>query len=128
MINLITSILPIIDKVLSKYITSKEEKEKIKRELTLELLENELELNRLKAKIIKSEIEGKSWLQRNWRPMLMLNFVFILFNNYVLVPYLSIFTNKVKILDFPEQFWSLLIVGVGGYIAGRSIEKIKGKD
>ncbi|NPA52097.1 MAG: hypothetical protein GXO22_04320 [Aquificae bacterium] len=123
MINLITSILPIIDKVLSKYIKSKEEKEKIKKEIELELIENQQEIEKLKAEIVKSEIQGKSWLQRNWRPLLMMNFVLILFNNYVLVPYMSIFTDKVKVLEFPEKFWILLIIGVGGYLTGRTFEK-----
>ena len=123
MINLLTTIIPVIDKVLDKFITSKEEKEKIKKEIELELIGNQQEIEKLKAEIVKSEIQGKSWLQRNWRPLLMMNFVLILFNNYVLVPYMSIFTDKVKVLEFPEKFWILLIIGVGGYLTGRTFEK-----
>ena len=35
----------------------------------------------------KTEALGHSWLQRNWRPMLMVLFGVIIANNYVVVPY-----------------------------------------
>ena len=72
-----------------------------------------------KSKIIESEVKGESWLQRNWRPLLMCICMFIMFNNYVLVPY---FNLPVTTLD--EHIWSLMDLGVGGYVAGRSLEKI----
>lgn len=125
MLPIITAIAPIVGKVIEKYIGSEEEAEKIKQEITLELLGREAELKKLQAELIKAEIQGKSWLQRNWRPLLMINFVVILFNNYILFPYLSVFTDKVRVLEFPSEFWNLLLIGVGGYIAGRTFEKIK---
>lgn len=74
------------------------------------------------TKIIESEAKGESWLQRNWRPMLMCICMFIIFNNYVLVPYFNI---PVTTLD--EHIWTLMDLGVGGYVAGRSLEKISEK-
>lgn len=72
-----------------------------------------------KTKIIESEAKGESWLQRNWRPLLMCICMFIVFNNYVLVPY---FNLPVTTLD--DHIWTLMDLGVGGYVAGRSLEKI----
>jgi hypothetical protein len=72
-----------------------------------------------KSKIIESEAKGESWLQRNWRPLLMCICMFIVFNNYVLVPY---FHLPVTTLD--DHIWTLMDLGVGGYVAGRSLEKI----
>ena len=72
-----------------------------------------------KSKIVESEAKGESWLQRNWRPLLMCICMFIVFNNYVLVPY---FQLPVTTLD--EHIWTLMDLGVGGYVAGRSLEKI----
>jgi len=77
-----------------------------------------------RAKIILAEAQGESWLQRNWRPLLMLTVIAIIANNYLLVPWLSLFTSKVVMLKLPDSFWNLLGLGVGGYIAGRSGEKI----
>lgn len=76
------------------------------------LLENQ-------SKIIESEAKGESWLQRNWRPMLMVICMFIMLNNYVLVPYFGI---PVATLD--DHIWTLMEMGVTGYVAGRSLEKI----
>jgi hypothetical protein len=75
------------------------------------------------SKIVLGEIQGGSWLQRNWRPLLMVVIVAIIANNYLLFPYLSLFTDKVTVLELPEKLYSLMTVGVGGYIVGRSTEK-----
>ncbi len=71
------------------------------------------------SKIVESETKGESWLQRNWRPMLMVICMFIMLNNYVLVPYFNI---PVATLD--DHIWRLMEMGVTGYVAGRSLEKI----
>jgi Holin of 3TMs, for gene-transfer release len=71
------------------------------------------------SKIIESETKGDSWLQRNWRPLLMVICMFIILNNYVLVPYFGI---PVAVLD--DHIWTLMEMGVTGYVAGRSLEKI----
>src|SRR5688572_29055205 len=76
------------------------------------LLENQ-------TKIIETEAKGESWLQRNWRPLLMCICMFIILANYVLVPFFKI---TPAILD--DHIWNLMELGVGGYVAGRSLEKI----
>ena len=76
-----------------------------------------------KSKIVQAEATGHSWLQRNWRPLLMLVFVAIVANNYIVVPYLSLFTDKTVMLELPDKMWTLMVIGVGGYIGGRTVEK-----
>jgi len=78
----------------------------------------------LQAKVLIAEISGQSWLQQNWRPILMLTIVAIVANNYLLVPYMQLFSLPVTILDLPEKLWNLMTLGVGGYIAGRTGEKM----
>jgi Holin of 3TMs, for gene-transfer release len=82
-------------------------------------LSYESKLLESQSKIIESEAKGDSWLQRNWRPLLMLICMFIILNNYVLVPYFGI---PVAVLD--DHIWTLMEMGVTGYVAGRSLEKI----
>jgi hypothetical protein len=72
-----------------------------------------------RSQIVQSETKGESWLQRNWRPMLMLMCMFIVFNNYVLVPYF-----KIPSVVLDGHIWDLIQMGVTGYVAGRSLEKI----
>lgn len=82
-------------------------------------LEYENKLLDSQSQVILTEAKGESFLQRNWRPMLMLICMFIIFNNYVLVPYFKI---PMAVLD--EHIWNLIEMGVTGYVAGRSLEKI----
>jgi len=82
------------------------------------------QVRELKTRILIAEIQGQSWMQQNWRPILMLTIVAIVANNYILVPYLTLFGMKAQVLDLPEKLWSLMTLGVGGYIVGRSGEKI----
>lgn len=77
------------------------------------------------TKIIVTEMSG-NWLQKSWRPILMLSIVAIVVNNYIIYPYLSLFTSKTLILELPQDLYALMKIGVGGYIVGRSGEKIAG--
>ncbi|MBI5233525.1 MAG: hypothetical protein HY880_04150 [Deltaproteobacteria bacterium] len=81
-----------------------------------------------RTSVIIAEAQGQSWLQRNWRPLLMLVIITIVANNYIIYPYLNIFTDKVKVLDLPDKLWTLMEIGVGGYILGRTAEKMKGNE
>ena len=76
------------------------------------------------AKIVLAEAKGQSWLQRNWRPILMMTVIVILANNYILVPYLAMWTTKITVLTLPPKLYTLMEIGVGGYVVGRSAEKI----
>lgn len=89
-------------------------------------LEYEAKLTESKASIIKAEAQGASWLQRNWRPVLMISIVAIVVNNYIIYPYLVLFGLPATPLELPEELFTLMQIGVGGYIVGRSAEKIAG--
>jgi len=118
--TILTSIFGVVDKV----VTNVGEKETLKAELMSAVIENESEYVKSAAKIISTEAAGESWLQRNWRPLLMLTIIFIIFNNFVIVPYAAALGWFTVALELPPQLWNLLTIGVGGYIVGRSGEKI----
>ncbi len=102
------------------------------KDLQSKVIEADSELKQAQRDIIVAEAKGDSWLQRNWRPLLMICVIAIIANNYIFVPYLSAFTDKVQVLELPKGLWALLNIGVGGYIASRGGEKIskirKGKE
>lgn len=54
----------------------------------------------------------------------MLTIIAIVANNYLIYPYISIFTEKATVLDLSSHLYTLMTVGVGKYIVGRSGEKI----
>ena len=86
----------------------------------MNILETEI---KAAADIIKAEINSDSWMAKNWRPLTMLVFVFIIANNYILYPYLQLFLSSGTKLDIPPDMWALLKIGLGGYVVGRSVEK-----
>jgi len=132
----ILSAIPIIGRVVEKgldvvdeWVEDKDQANKLKAEIKkqIEAQTHEADIAELKAQagIIGKEAQGESWLQRNWRPLLMLTVIIIIFNNYVLVPYAgAIWPDYVHVLELPSGLWALLNVGVGGYVGGRSVEKI----
>jgi hypothetical protein len=73
--------------------------------------------------IITQEIKSESWLQRSWRPLLMLAIVLIIVNTYIVIPYLEIILKMPIPVILPSALFDLLIIGVGGYVIGRSFEK-----
>jgi len=87
--------------------------------LTEKIVEYEGRLADAQAKVITAEAQGASSLQRNWRPILMLTFTAIVAWNYIVVPIVGAAPALV-----PEQMWTLMQIGVGGYVLGRSGEKI----
>lgn len=67
-----------------------------------------------KANLIAAEAQGASWLQRNWWPITMLSFLGL------------VVADAFGLLAFPlaDQAWLPLQIGLGGYVVGRSVEKI----
>jgi hypothetical protein len=129
------SSLPVIGQVLDKVfnvidqaVPDKDMQEKLKAEMQNNLLQLdykafETEID-ARARIIATETQGQSSLQRNWRPILMLVIVAIVANNYLIGPYLRAFGIDAPNLDLPTQLWDLMSLGVGGYVLGRTGEKV----
>ena len=91
-----------------------------KRQLEADLLQVFAEWERAwveaQSAVLVEEAKG-SWLQRSWRPLVMLVFaVIVLVGTFTSLP----------ILDETSRFWDLLEIGLGGYVVGRGGEKIAG--
>ena len=89
-----------------------------KKELEIGLLkliqELERELTQARAVTVQEEVKG-NWLQRSWRPLVMLTFASVIL--------IGTFTS-LPILAETSRFWDLLEIGLGGYVVGRSGEKM----
>jgi len=86
----------------------------------LRQIEADLDKARLQSRssIITAEANGESWLQRNWRPMLMLWFAALVGGYWFGLTPDNLSQQTVLAL------FDIVQLGVGGYIAGRSAEKI----
>jgi hypothetical protein len=114
----------IISTVADKIAADKDEKLRIEAQMKQALLDHAGDLEKARADIIKAEAKSEHTLAAVWRPVLMLVFVAIIANNYILAPYVEILAGQAIMLPIPDNLWQLIQLGVGGYIAGRSGEKI----
>lgn len=121
-LNFLTgNVLKEIGKVIDNIFTNDEERQIAKNQLVQIIQQKELELQKMQTEIIVAEANG-NWLQRSWRPILMLSFGFIVIYVKFIAP---LFDLKIPILE--NEFWNLLQLGIGGYVIGRSAEKIADK-
>ena len=112
----------VIDKIAGDKI-SEQAKLELQNNLAIELLKADWSAVQKQFDVIITEAKG-NWLQKSWRPILMLSVVAIVVNNYIIFPYVQLFGFKAVLLELPEKLWNLLTIGVGGYIVGRSAEKV----
>ena len=115
---LIGPISGLIGKVIDKAVPDKDLALKIKYDVTKQL--HDLEHTELQGAIdiIKAEAQGGSWIQRSWRPILMLWFAALVGAHWLG------FTPPNLPPEAVEGLLSIVQVGVGGYVLGRSGEKI----
>lgn len=111
-------------KIIDALSTSNEEKSAAKNELTKITLDALNRLQEAQKDVLVAEITG-SKIQRLWRPVVMLTFAFIVVFHFFLYPLIRTFDPTLPELPPLEAyFWELLKIGLGGYVIGRSAEKI----
>lgn len=122
--NAVTGILGAVDKL----DTTEHEKLQMKAEilrvqnaLELELAQLSTEFARVQADVIKAELASDSGIAKSWRPILMLTFGFIIVYAVVAPAFGA---PPVDMTAIPKDFWDLVTVGVGGYVTGRTVEKV----
>jgi hypothetical protein len=124
---LLGSLLGPVTAVVEKYIGAKTDRARIQADLEAALMANATQIEAEAAKVILAEAQGESWLQRNWRPVVALTAFFSCW--FVVFPY-AFFVQwgvlpQVRFGEAGLQyFFSLTSLCVGGYVGGRSLEKI----
>jgi len=93
--------------VIERLSISSTEKKRLKQELETLLVDYEREHLQVQSGVLRSEAQG-NWLQRSWRPVIMLAFAVLA----------GMFTD-LPLLEDTSRFWDLLEIGLGGYIVGR---------
>ena len=124
-LDFFAGIIKPIGDVIDNLTTSDEERLTIKQKMfelqvTLysKVLDYESRLTESQAKIITAEAQSDSWLTKNWRPLTMVTFV-----GLVVARWLG-FTAPGISEAVEMELWSIIKIGIGGYVAGRSVEKV----
>ena len=111
------ALLDVASKLSGNYKEKKEldvEIKKLINDYNMKLLKAESEMMKIKSSNINKESNSTSWIKSNWRPVTMLSFVAL------------IILDSFGILSKPLSpiFFELVKLGLGGYVIGRSAEKI----
>lgn len=67
--------------------------------------------------VIVAEASG-NWLQRSWRPVMMMTFT-----GLIVARWLGWTAPNLDAAEY-EHLWSIVQLGIGGYVIGRSVEKV----
>lgn len=113
-----------VDQVLGRFFEDKDKAAEAAHELRLGMLEHEVAAQQVARDVVVSEAQSHHWITSSWRPVTMLVFVAIVANNFILAPYIDLFFDAGLQLDVPPPMWDLIKIGLGGYVIGRSAEKV----
>lgn len=109
---------PILGKVASNLFPDPEQQARAQQEMTIALLGHQREIESAAATIIQTEAASSHWLAANWRPLTMITFVALIVARW--------FGWAAPDLSDAEylKLWDIVELGLGGYVIGRSAEKI----
>lgn len=106
-----------VGSVIDNLTTSNEEKNAAKAQLTGIVVEALNGLADAQAEVLKTEMKG-NWLQRSWRPLVMLAFVVLL-----IIRWTGVSTHPIDI-SLELKLMDIIELGLGGYVVGRTMEKV----
>jgi hypothetical protein len=114
----LAALLPVLGHVVDRILPDKEAANAAKLKLFELQQAGELQELASRAGIVKAEAESSHWLASNWRPITMLVFVGLIVARW--------FGWAAPNLSESEylHLWDIVELGLGGYVVGRSAEKI----
>ena len=115
-----TNTIEAVGSIVDNVFTNDEEKSIAKKQLSEVVLKSLNDIAEVQGEVVKTELQG-NWLQKSWRPLTMLTMVVILVCKWFGL------TNSEIPLELEIELMGLLKIGIGGYIAGRSVEKVAEK-
>lgn len=118
-----------ISQILDKHIADRQTRDKLAAELQQTFLDHVEKEQEQQASIIIAESKSEHWLTANWRPLLMMMLMGFLMLVGLVIPAIDLVAGhpipyRPRWAELPEGFWQFLTIGMGGYIGGRSLEKI----
>ncbi len=114
----VTAVLDVGGKLIDRLWPDPEKRDQARLALLELAQKGELTELTAQAEIVKTEAASEHWLAANWRPILMLTFGALIVARWFgwAAPNLS----EAEYL----KLWSIVELGLGGYVIGRSAEKI----
>ena len=111
------SFIPLIGNIIDKVFPDTEKSNQMKLELMKQIQEGDLEEIKGRFDVISSEGSSVHWLAATWRPVTMMVFLGMIVSWWF--GYIPPNATEGTVLEL----FSLLKIGLGGYVVGRSMEK-----
>lgn len=119
---MIQALLPILAPIIGNIVKSKfpdpAEAAKAEADVTMALVANSQQIEMAAAGIIQAEAKSEHFLAAVWRPILMLTF-----GGLIVARWFGLAAPELSEAEY-LKLWSIVEFGLGGYIVGRSAEKI----
>ena len=124
-VNAVTGLFSGLINAIDDWHTSDEEKLEAKGKIFMAqaqllntVFDYEKSMMQMQVDVIQSEAKGESWIQRSWRPVTMLVFVALVAMHWFG------FTPQNMSQATVDNLFLLVQIGLGGYVVGRSAEKV----
>jgi hypothetical protein len=129
-VNMVTGLMAgPVNKVLDALVKDQELRRKLEADLQGRLTDHLGKSQELAQAVVLAEVQSEHWLTRSWRPVLMLTLLGFIVMVGLVIPLLDAVWGAPVAFNprwqaLPAPFWDFLSVGVGGYIGGRTLEKV----
>lgn len=115
---LLPVLAPILGDVIRRLVPDQGEQGRIEAELSIALMQRAQEIESAAADVVKTEAASEHWITATWRPIVMLVLTSLIVARWL--GYSAPGISEAEAL----KLWSIVEIGLGGYVIGRSAEKI----
>lgn len=118
---ILSALSPILGKVVSNLFPDPADELKrleLQNQFQLALMAQAGQIEKAASDIVLAEAQSENWLASSWRPIMMLTF-----GSLIVARWLG-FTAPGVTEAVELKLWSIIELGLGGYVLGRSAEKI----
>jgi len=115
---LLPVLAPILGDIIKKVIPDSEGQAKAEAEAQMMLMQRSAQIEQAAADVVKTEAQSEHWLTATWRPIVMLTLTGMIVARWM--GYSAPGISEAEAL----KLWSIVEIGLGGYVIGRSAEKI----
>ena len=117
------ALLPLFSTLVDRIFPNKEKQDEAKNKMQELLIQAQAQQDKAEAdkmesqsKVIVAEANSQSYAARNWRPHLMYCLMATYPVNWIIFPILRAFGIDIPALPIPTEYWTVLSIGLGGYI------------
>lgn len=122
---MLQALLPLLNRVASKVANNlfpdpvdELKRQELQNQFALGVMQQAGAIEQAAAEIVKTEAASSHWLAANWRPLLM-----VTFGGLIVARWFGWAAPNLAEAEY-LALWNIVELGLGGYVIGRSAEKV----